>query len=98
MIERPEGRPAKSVSVRRGLSRCRFASTLLLRRLLLRRLLLRLGPMVPDDASGRRAGDGVMARYMPGDAADHRSFHTPLGGRDSASAAENGRGQHQIHQ
>jgi hypothetical protein len=45
-----------------------------LRGLLLRRF--RLGSMMPNDASGCRAGDGMMSCNVTGDGTHGRPFHT----------------------
>jgi hypothetical protein len=42
--------------------------------------------MVPDDASGRRADDGMMASDMPGDAANHCPLDAALGRCDTRSS------------
>lgn len=69
--------------------------TLSLSRLLLRRLLLGLGPVVPNDASGGRAGDGMMAGNMPRNSTHRRAFHAPLRRRHSGAYDKiNGQQQH----
>jgi len=83
--------------MRRRLIRCGLASALLLRRLLLCALLscslvFHLGPMVPNDASGRRTHHGMMARNMSGHAADHRALDAAFGRGDAGSGAETDNG------
>jgi hypothetical protein len=51
----------------------------LLDRLLLGFLIFDLGPMVTNDTAGCRAGHGMMARDVSGDAAHSRAFQATLG-------------------